>query len=209
MTNNKKDDSAIAKVDGFIKSISGNLHCKRTTCGWKLLVEWKDGSVDWVPLKDLKQSNQVELDEYAVSNEIIDEPAFNWWVKETLRHIDMIISKVKYNYWRTSYKFGVRVPNIVKEACDIYRKLGADFWTKAISKEIKNVRIAFEKLDGVTSDETRKGKIQPGYNHINVHMIFDIRWIGSLPKGNIGGQRPHNSTTIINYILKCCVQGEC
>ena len=53
-------------------------------CGWKLLVEWKDGSVDWVPQKDLKQSNPVELAEYDVANEISDEPALNWWVKETL-----------------------------------------------------------------------------------------------------------------------------
>ena len=47
-------------------------------------MEWKDGSVDWVTLKDLKQSNPVELDEYAMANEISYEPAFNWWVKDTL-----------------------------------------------------------------------------------------------------------------------------
>ena len=46
VTDHKKDYSYIAKVGGFIKSISGNLHWKRTTSGWKLLVEWKDGSVD-------------------------------------------------------------------------------------------------------------------------------------------------------------------
>ena len=61
VTDHKKDDSAIAKVDGFIKSSSGNLHRKRMTCGWKLLVEWKYSSVDWVPLKELNQSNPVEL----------------------------------------------------------------------------------------------------------------------------------------------------
>ena len=54
VTDHKKDDSDIAKVDGFIKSSSGYLHWKKTTRGWKLLLEWKDGSVDWVPLKDLK-----------------------------------------------------------------------------------------------------------------------------------------------------------
>ena len=54
VTDHKKDDINIDKVYGFIKSSGGNLHRKRTTCGWKLLVEWMDGSVDWVPLKDLK-----------------------------------------------------------------------------------------------------------------------------------------------------------
>ena len=78
VTDHKKDGSAIAKVDYFIKSSSGTLHRKMKTRGWKLLVEWKDGSVDWVTLKDLKQSNPVEMSEYAVANEISYEPAFNW-----------------------------------------------------------------------------------------------------------------------------------
>ena len=98
MTDNEKYDSAIAKVNGFINSGSGNLHQKMTTRGRKILVEWKDSSVDWVPLKDLKQSNPVELDEYAVENDISDEPSFNYCVKETLQHIDKIISKVKSNH---------------------------------------------------------------------------------------------------------------
>ena len=114
VTDHNKYDSAIAKVDGFIKSISGNLHRKRLTRGWKLLLEWKDVSVDWVPLKDLKQSNPVYLAGYAVLNEISDESTLNWWVTDTLRHRDRIISKVKYKYWRTSHKFGIRVPKTVK-----------------------------------------------------------------------------------------------
>ena len=39
LTDQNKYDSAITKVDGFIKYSSGNLQQKRTTCGWKLLVE--------------------------------------------------------------------------------------------------------------------------------------------------------------------------
>ena len=54
VTDHNKDDSDIAKVGGFIKSSSRNLHRKRTTRGWKILLEWKNVSVDWVPLKDLK-----------------------------------------------------------------------------------------------------------------------------------------------------------
>ena len=40
---------------------------------------------------------------------------------------------------------------------------GLTFWTKDIAKEITNVLISFEKIDGVTPDEMRKGKIKPGY----------------------------------------------
>ena len=60
--------------------------------------------------------------------------------------------------------------------------MGTAFWTKAIAKEIKNTRIEFEKLDGVTPDETRKGKIKPGYEHINVHMIFDTKMYGKFTR---------------------------
>ena len=85
---------AITKKNGFIRSKSGNLQPKMTTRGWSIEVEWKDGSVSWVSLKDLKTSNPVEL-----ANNIEEEPAFKWWVKDTLRKRDRIISKVKANYW--------------------------------------------------------------------------------------------------------------
>ena len=127
VTDRNKYVSDIAKVDGFIKSSSGNLHRNRTTCGFKLLVEWKYGSVDWVIIKDLKQSNPVDLAEYSVANEISCEPAFNWWVKETLRHRYRIISKVKYKYWRTSYKFGIRAPKTVKKDMILAGNQGLDF----------------------------------------------------------------------------------
>ena len=35
-----------------------------------------------------------------------------------------------------------------------------------------NVHISFEKIYGVTPDEMRKGNIKPGYDHVNVHIIF-------------------------------------
>ena len=38
-TNQKIGDSNITKVNGFIKSINGNQHRKRTTHYWKILVE--------------------------------------------------------------------------------------------------------------------------------------------------------------------------
>ena len=83
VTCHKKENRTINKVNCFIKSSNGNLQRNRTTHGYKTLVECKDGSVDWVPLKDLKQFNPVELDEKYVSDEISDELFFRWWVKET------------------------------------------------------------------------------------------------------------------------------
>jgi len=36
-------------------------------------------------LKDLKASDPIELAEYAVGNQLVEEPAFRWWVKDALR----------------------------------------------------------------------------------------------------------------------------
>ena len=63
--------------------------------------------------------------------------------------------------------------------------MGTEFRTKAFAKEMTNVHIAFEKLDGVTPVEMRKGKIKLGYEHVNVHMIFDIKMDGKLTRKSI------------------------
>ena len=76
ITDHKTDGSAVVKDDGFITSSTGQRRPRTTTRGWKLLVSWKDDSSSWVPLKDLKGSNPVEVAEYAVANKIAEEPAF-------------------------------------------------------------------------------------------------------------------------------------
>ena len=69
-------------------------------------MEWKDVSVDWVPLNDPKKSNPLKLAEYAVANEISNEPVFNWWFKETSQHRDMIISKLNQSIGAHHISFG-------------------------------------------------------------------------------------------------------
>jgi hypothetical protein len=63
-----KDNTAIPISDGFTVSYNGNQIPKKTTQGWKLLCQWKDGSTSWVPLVKLKDLNPVELAEYAFAN---------------------------------------------------------------------------------------------------------------------------------------------
>jgi hypothetical protein len=69
-----------------------------STAGWELEVQWIDGTMNWLPLKDLKDSNPIETAEYAISNKLADEPAVIWWVCNTLRSRDQFISKVKTGY---------------------------------------------------------------------------------------------------------------
>ena len=52
ITDHKKGPMAIEKEDGYYLTRAGNRHPKKTTRGWKLCVEWSDGSTDWIKLKD-------------------------------------------------------------------------------------------------------------------------------------------------------------
>ena len=51
---------------------------------------------------------------------------------------------------------------------------GLTFGPRPLKKGMANTRISFENIDGVTPDEIRNGKIKPIYDHVNMHMIFDI-----------------------------------
>ena len=48
----KKDDTAVSKADRWIITKRGNRRLKQTTQGWKLLVQWKDGSKSWIPAEN-------------------------------------------------------------------------------------------------------------------------------------------------------------
>ena len=116
----------------------------------------------------------MQLAEYAFANGIENEPAFKWWIKKTLKRKDRIISKVKSKYWRSTHKFGIEIGKSVQEAYKNDRNMGTLHWTKAIEKEMRNVRVAFEKMDGATELQMRTDKLRPGYSFCSTHMIFDI-----------------------------------
>ena len=123
----------------MIHSQNGNMVQNKTTQGWDLLVDWKDGYSSWIPLKYVKVSNPVELAEYAAGNRLNIEPAFKWWVRDVLRYCNIIIAKVQAKYWRMTHKFGIRAPKSINEALAIDKENGNTLRYTAIQKEIKNV----------------------------------------------------------------------
>jgi hypothetical protein len=81
-----------------------------------------------VKLKDLKESNGIEIAEFVVGNRLVEEPVFKWWVPKVLRKQNRIISKVKSRYWKTTHKFGIQLPHSMEEALQINEETGMDFW---------------------------------------------------------------------------------
>ena len=99
----------------FVKN--GRSYKRRSTKGWTLCCQWKDGSTSWQKLADLKESHPVEIAEYAISKDLHSEPAFNWWVTHVIKKHDAIISLVKKRsarYLEKTHKFGVRLPKSVQ-----------------------------------------------------------------------------------------------
>lgn len=164
----EKTTSAVDRDDAYITTRQGRRRLRQTTQGWNLLIAWKDGSEQWVPMKSVKECNPVEVAEFAVARGIDREPAFAWWVPYTLRKRDRIIALVNARVTKTSHKYGVQVPRSVKEALALDKVNGNTLWKDALRKEMDNVLIAFDiQPDGK--------ELPPGYKKSSGHIIFDVR----------------------------------
>ena len=131
------------------------------------MVKWKDGLADWVPLKDLKVSNPIEVAECALPHKLDCKLCFNWWVRKVVCKQDRIIKKVKSCHWKRTHKHRIKLQHSVAEVLAIDCRTGTTFWADAIAKERKNVQMAFKfPEDGVAP---------PGFTEIKCYMIFDMK----------------------------------
>ena len=167
----RKRQGGVHKADQFYQR-NGREYKKRTTAGWDLEVEWKDGSTSWVPLKVLKKDNPLDVAKYAVDNQVAEEPAFDWWVHEVLRRLKRLVSKARKNqkrhFTRVGYKYGIEMPRDYNHALELDKKNGNDLWQKALEKERSKVKVAMKFL----KDGERP---PPGYKKITGHWVFDIK----------------------------------
>ena len=67
-----KDKRVLEKKDQWFVTNRDRQSMRQTTVGWKFRVKWKDGTVNWTSLKDLKESNHIEMDEYVTARNIQD-----------------------------------------------------------------------------------------------------------------------------------------
>jgi hypothetical protein len=147
---------------------NGRRRQKRTTAGWDLEVEWKDGSTSWLPLKTLKESNPIQVAEYAKGHGLDAEPAFEWWVPTVIRRQRRLIKGAMNRHQRVGYKFGIRLPRSVKDAEFLDQENGNTLWMDALRKEISAVMVAFEvQPEGI--------KDVAGYKRIPGHVVWDVK----------------------------------
>ena len=68
IVDHRSDNTAIPISEGTTRSANGQERPKITMRGWELLTSVKVGELIWASLKELKNSNPIELAEYAVAN---------------------------------------------------------------------------------------------------------------------------------------------
>ena len=76
IVDHRTTSEALTTAESLVNGPNGVPTRKKTTKGWELYVSWRDGSGNWVSLKDLKDSYPVQLAEYAIHMGIDKEPAF-------------------------------------------------------------------------------------------------------------------------------------
>ena len=123
----RRSTTALCYADQKVLKADGRSFMRRTTAGWNICIQWKDGSTSWEKLSDLKESHPVECAEYALSQDLMNEHAFNWWVGFVLKKREHIISLVRKRntcYLKRNEIFGIALPKNVKEALQLDKENG-------------------------------------------------------------------------------------
>jgi hypothetical protein len=147
IVDHKTDGHAVEPAEMYIKHGSNN-KVRKTTKGWHLCVEWKDGTTSWERLTDLKESNPVEVAEYAAAKSLICTPAFMLRAPHFLKKRSRIIAAVTKRYNKRTHKFGIEAPKSLDDCVRLDKENGNTLWQDAVRKEMKNGIIAFKILNG-------------------------------------------------------------
>jgi hypothetical protein len=158
IVSHQSTNKAVKKEDSCVYDKYGNASKSLTTKGWYLNVQWKDGT---------KESNPIEVAEYALRTELVDEPAFAWWVPHTVKKRDWIIASVSARVRKKTHKFSIHVPATISDAHELNKLNGNDFWRRVMEKEMKNTAVAVKHLE-------EGQNAPPGYGYALLHLIFDV-----------------------------------
>ena len=150
----RRTEDAIPIEKGYYETRTGIKRRVITTRGWQLEVKWESGETTFIALKDIKESNPIEIAEYAKAHGIDKEPAFAWWIPSAIKRRNVKISKAATRI-RKKMKFGISIPDNYEEAVNLDRENGNTYWQDATKKEMKNVAIAFKFLDDGAKMPTR------------------------------------------------------
>jgi hypothetical protein len=62
----------------WVRVKNGNIHPKWTTVCWEFCILWKDGSISWESLANLKASYTLKVVDFAINKGIENEHTISW-----------------------------------------------------------------------------------------------------------------------------------
>jgi hypothetical protein len=116
----------------------------------------------------LKESNPVEVAEYAVAKSLLDATDFVCWYPRVLKKHIRIIAAITKRYHKCTHKFGIEVPKSWDDCVRLDKENHNTLWQDEVRKEMKNVQTAFKIMNGEES-------VPPTYQEIHCHVIFDVK----------------------------------
>ena len=119
-------------------------------------------------MKIIKENNPIEVAEFVVARGLSNDPAFEWWVPYTLRKRDKIVSSITTRLRKITHKYGIEIPSSIDQAQKIDSGNGDSLWNQAITKEMTNVKVAFEILK-------KNEAIPDGWTRSSGHLVFDVK----------------------------------
>ena len=139
------------------------------------LIRWIGGDEQWLSMDDLRLHDPMSLIKYGEQHHLTKKPGWEWITpylpkEEELQQMVNRLAASKRE--GPHYKFGVRVPNSVKEALELDKENGNTLWFEAIETELKQI-CDYDTLHVVENDITL-----PGYKGIPYHIIFDMKFDG-------------------------------
>ena len=132
--------------DAYVTTKRGVHKLRQTIIGWEFLIERKGGSSSWMSLNILKESKHIEVTDYVTTLGLANEPEFLWWMPYNIKKIYHIIYLVNSPFRKHNHKFGIYIPNNIKEAISLDEKNGKTLWQDAYAKDMYQFDEAFKIL---------------------------------------------------------------
>ena len=122
-------------------------------------------------------------------------------MSQTVRKRNRVIFKIKNKYWRTTHKFGIRLPKDVKEAMEIDRIKGKYLWHKSVNKEVSKVKVAWKADEKFTPEQIRSQKTNKyiGFQEIGCHLIFYVKMNFTRKSRFVAGVHTTEAPSVITY----------
>ena len=164
IVDHKCSGDAIRMEDKYFVTKTGTKRIRQTTKGRSMLIEWTDGHWQWVDLKLLKHSNQLQVAEYAAAQGLTEGICMVGSVHITQEGCDCFGCESMPNdaqvwYWGSSS---------LKEALALDVKNSNNYWSEAVGKEMGTIVVAFEILEP-------NARPPPGWTRSSGHLIFDVK----------------------------------